>query len=97
MSSISSYISTLKKQVALLLSKYKALSVYNEELSHQKSHLLERVKCLENEIQELKKRIEVVNVVEGISLKEGESASFARIKVNNLIRQIDKCISLLNE
>jgi len=97
MSSISSYISTLKKQVSLLLSKYQALSVYNEELSHQKLDLLERVKGLENEIQELKKRVEVVNVVEGISLKEGESASFARIKVNNLIRQIDKCISLLNE
>ena len=97
MNSISSYISTLKKQVSLLLSKYQALSVYNEELSQQKLDLLERVKCLENEIQELKKRVEVVNVVEGISLKEGESASFARIKVNNLIRQIDKCISLLNE
>ena len=97
MNSISSYISTLKQQVSLLLSKYQELSVYNKELHHQKSDLLERVKSLENEIQELKKRVDVVNVVQGISVKEGESASFARTKVNHLIRQIDKCISLLNE
>jgi len=97
MSSITSYISNLKEQISLLLSKYQKLSTYNDELNHQKIDLLERIKFLENEIQELKKRVEVVHVVKGISVKEGESAGFARLKVNNLIREIDKCISLLNE
>jgi len=97
MSSITSYIATLKKQVSLLLSKYQQLSECNDELNRQKLDLLERIKSLENEIQALNKRVEVVDVVKGISVKEGESAGFARLKVNNLIRQIDKCISLLNE
>ena len=97
MSSVTSYIATLKKQVSLLLSKYQQLSESNDELSYQKLDLLKRIKSLENEIQALKKRVEVVDVVKGISAREGESAGFARLKVNNLIRQIDKCISLLNE
>tara|TARA_B100000427_G_scaffold318873_1_gene316516 strand:+ start:553 stop:846 length:294 start_codon:yes stop_codon:yes gene_type:complete len=97
MSSIPSYISALKKQISLLLSKYQELTVSHDVLHHEKSNLLERVKSLENEIQELKKHVEVAHVVKGISVKEGESAGFARLKVNNLIREIDKCISLLNE
>ena len=97
MSSISSYISSLKKRVTLLLSKYQALSISNEELNHEKVNLLEKIKYLEQEVQECKKRAEVIDVVQGMRLKEGDSAGFARVKVNNLIRQIDKCISLLNE
>ena len=97
MSSISPYISTLKKQISLLLSKYQELTVSNDVLNHEKLDLLARIKSLENEIQELKKHVEVARVVKGISIKEGDSAGFARLKVNNLIREIDKCISLLNE
>ena len=97
MSSISSYISTLKKQISLLLSKYQELTVSNDVLHHEKLDLLERIKSLENEIQELKQHVEVARVVKGISINEGDSAGFARLKVNNLIREIDKCISLLNE
>ena len=97
MDSISHYILDLKKQVDLLLSRYKELSSRNVDLDAERIHLLKKNDHLENEIKELKKRVEVVDMVQGMSVKDGDSASFARIKVNNLIRQIDKCISLLNE
>ena len=97
MNSISPYILDLKKQINLLLSRYNELILNNEALKNEKLGLLEQVVCLEDEIKELKKRIEVVDVVQGISKKDDDSTSFARVRVNNLIRQIDKCISLLNE
>ena len=38
-----------------------------------------------------------VDIAKGIVIKDDDSVDFARGRVNNLIRQIDKCISLLNE
>ena len=52
---------------------------------------------MENKIRELQKRVEVVDLVQGISMQDGNHNSFARDRLNNLIRQIDQCISLLNE
>jgi len=97
MDSISHYVFDLKEQVALLLSKYKELRSSNVDLDGQRMNLLKKINYLENEIKVLKKRVEVVDVVQGMRMKDGDSANFARVKVNTLIRQIDKCISLLNE
>ena len=58
--------------------------------------LLAKIEDLEVEVKGLKKRIEVVDVTKGISVKNSNSVGFARTRVNNLIREIDKCISLLN-
>tara|TARA_B100000700_G_C14968880_1_gene820265 strand:- start:946 stop:1239 length:294 start_codon:yes stop_codon:yes gene_type:complete len=95
--SISPHILDLKKKINLLLSRHKDLIANNALLKNDKLGLLEKNECLEDEIKELKKRIEVVDVVKGISKEDSDSTSFARVRVNNLIRQIDKCIALLNE
>ena len=63
----------------------------------EKGILISRIKSLENEVKELKKRVEVVDVAKGIGLENSESIHFARMRVNSLIRDIDKCITLLNE
>ena len=52
---------------------------------------------LEGEVKILTKRVEVVDLVQGVDLKDKDAMIFARKRVNNLIRGIDKCISLLNE
>ena len=59
--------------------------------------LMKKHEALEIEVKELKKRIEVVDLTKGISVKNSNSVDFARTRVNNLIREIDKCISLLND
>ena len=96
MKPISNYIFDLRKQVSTLLANYKELKINKEKLSGEKIMLLQKVENLEAEIKELKKRVEVVDVVQGMTSKDNVS-NFARNKVNGLIREIDKCISLLNE
>ena len=91
------YIIDLKNEVDVILSKYKDQKEKNVSLSIERQKLLARVDDLENQIKELKERVEVVDVVKGMSAVESDSVSFARGRVNGLIRQIDKCISLLNE
>ena len=60
-------------------------------------NLSKQILVLKEEVKELKKRLEVINVVKGIDLKNGDAMGFARNRVNTLIREIDKCISLLND
>jgi len=95
--SILSQIIDLKKRVSLLASRYVDVKERNVDLENDKLVLMSKIQGLENEIKELKKRVEVVDVVKGISFENSESIHFARTRVNSLIRDIDKCITLLNE
>ena len=97
MDSILPYITDLKNEIDVLLSKHKDEKEKSLNFLSDKKKLLERIDDLENEIKELKERVEAVDVVKGMSIKDDDSVSFARGRVNNLIRQIDQCISLLNE
>jgi hypothetical protein len=95
--SILPQIIDLKKRVSLLTSRYVDVKERNVVLENDKVVLISKIQGLENEIKELKKRVEVVDVAKGISLENSESVHFARTRVNSLIRDIDKCITLLNE
>ena len=97
MDSILPQIIDLKKRVSLLTSRYVDVKERNVVLENDKVVLISKIQGLENEIKELKKRVEVVDVAKGISLENSESVHFARTRVNSLIRDIDKCITLLNE
>ncbi len=97
MDSILAQIIDLKKKMSLLASRYVNVKERNVGLENDKVVLIRKVQGLENEIKELRKRVEVVDVAKGISLENSDSVSFARTRVNSLIRDIDKCIVLLNE
>ena len=97
MDSILTQIIDLKKHVLALT--YRCANDDDQIFLLEKDNVFLKTKIqgLENEIKELKKRVEVVDVVKGIGLENSDSVSFARTRVNNLIRDIDKCITLLNE
>ena len=97
MNSILPHISDLKKKISSLVAAYTELTQEKLNLQRDKVNLEERVENLEQKLIDLKKRVEVVDVIQGIDLKDGESIAFARKRVNNLIRDIDKCIALLND
>lgn len=95
--SILTQILDLKKHVLALRSRCADDIDQIAYLEQDNVVLKRKIQGLESEIKELKKRVEVVDVVKGMSLENSASVSFARTRVNNLIRDIDKCITLLNE
>ena len=97
MNSVLPYIIDLKKKIDFLISGYNQQKEKNIILDNEKTVLLAKISDLETEIQTLKKRAEIVDMAKGIGVKDDHSISFARSRVNTLIRQIDKCISLMNE
>ena len=92
-----SHIVDLKRKIGLLVANYENTKEENLKLRHDKQQMGEMINRLEQEVKDLKKRVEVVDLVQGVDLKDKDAMIFARKRVNNLIRDIDKCISLLNE
>ncbi|MBL4654933.1 MAG: hypothetical protein JKY33_03815 [Bacteroidia bacterium] len=64
------------------------LHTENKELKLQNETFSDKLKSLEEE----NKKIKIVNAVKGT-----ESSTEVKLKINEFVREIDKCIALLNE
>tara|TARA_B100000965_G_C18962548_1_gene486140 strand:- start:45 stop:341 length:297 start_codon:yes stop_codon:yes gene_type:complete len=95
--SIVPYVNDLKKKFLLLMKKYESVLELRDSMLVENKNLSNKVLNLEKEILQLKKRVEVVNIAKGFDELDINSSNIARERVNNLIRDIDKCIALLNE
>ena len=97
MNVITTHIIDLKKSITLLVNKYIHDKKVNENLEKDKNNLVKKNQDLEEKIKELKKRVEMIDVVKGIGFNDGSSVELAKKRVNSLIREVDKCMCLLNE
>lgn len=95
--SISLYVSELKKKLVLLLQNYNNLIIEKKSLQDKNHELNTQVLQLQTNIEKLKKNIEVVNIANSFDNTISSSSQIGRNRVNYLIREIDKCIALLNE
>ena len=88
-------ISNLKSNILRLRSLYEKEKEANALLKNDKSDLSVKLNKKEEENLSLETKLNVLKLAKSIS---GENNDFqdAKVKVNNLVREIDKCIALLN-
>jgi hypothetical protein len=67
----------------------------NQELIVQNEALQKEVHHKQSVINELKEKNQKMALVKGI-LAESETSDDARVRINRIVREIDKCIALLN-
>ena len=70
----------------------------NQELKHRESEIIELKKNLafrEEQLDNLQKEHEALKVAVAMGTAEGSSTD-AKKKINELVREIDKCMALLN-
>jgi chromosome segregation ATPase len=96
---------TFMKDLELLVSgiEYKVrkltgqMEVLKEELNRvelEKQNLEKVVREKRNEVKTLEEKIKLINVAK--SIESGKDSAQAKQKINELMREIDKCIGLLN-
>ena len=78
--------------VKAMLQEQKGL---NQDLNVQNEALQRDVQQKQSRIDELEERNQKLSLVKGI-LAESENSDEARMKINRIVREIDKCIALLN-
>ena len=85
----------LNRKIDELLSKYNSLRNETAELKKDNSVLNEVVHERETVIKDLEAKNERIKLT-GALLGEGENAIEAKKKITELVREIDKCVALLN-
>jgi len=68
---------------------------HNKELSVQNLALQQDVQQKQSQIEELEEKNQKLSLVKSI-MAESENSEDARIRINKIVREIDKCIALLN-
>lgn len=86
----------LSANIKRLFQEYKALKSENRMLMDRMNVLNGEVVRNEQEIKELKEKIEKITIANRI-LAGNDKDGVAKKRINTLIREIDRCIALLNK
>ena len=89
-------VSELRGQISRLISLYRDLKLEKEELVREKMNLLEQVESLTKENDELKHQYDTIKLAKTFAVNTGDSQQ-AKNKISQIVREIDKCIALLNK
>ncbi len=88
-------VSRINEQVLELLDQHHILRGERTELQTQNAELLESIEELKTEIDQLKEQIVKLKIAKSLTDKEGSTE--VKAKVEELLREIDKCVGLLNQ
>jgi len=89
-------ISTLNDNIIELKGQYNNIIKENTELKDKLLTLTKQLNIKENENENIINNYESLKMAKTIAASSGD-AHDAKIKINRLVREIDKCISLLNK
>ena len=88
-------INSLKEKIKSFISLYDKLKDENSSLTKENSELKNKNIEKDNIIKELEEKYETLKIAKTVTTSSGSSHD-AKIKVNRIVREIDKCIALLN-
>ncbi|MFO7844350.1 MAG: hypothetical protein R6V16_11120 [Bacteroidales bacterium] len=86
----------LKEKVNKVFKLYERLKTENAALLKQKNELKKELKDKESELEFLKNKYHKLKLAKSILASTGDKHD-AKIKINRIVREIDKCIALLNK
>lgn len=93
--SINTTLSNIELKVNKLINSYKELSLLNSNIDNEKHRLKVELSKKEIEINSLKEKIKLMNISKSVDVSS-EDIKNTRMKINSYVREIDKCIALLN-
>ena len=89
-------LGNLKQRIKSVVSLYEDQKSKNNALRDKNLALTERIVVLENKLDELDKKYENIKIAKVLSSVPGEDVHETKLQVNRIVREIDKCIALLN-
>lgn len=89
-------LNALKKKIEIIISKYESLLSDNLLLSERLEKCKQSLENSNNKIKELEQKIDNLQLIEAFKTSSGDVRE-AKQNIGKLVREIDKCISLLND
>lgn len=94
MADMSELVSGIEEKIYRLINIHQATLAETDKVRIEFESCKKKLEEQKLNIEELEKRLNVLKTVKGLENKEGTVEAKARI--NQLLREIDKCIGLLN-
>jgi predicted RNase H-like nuclease (RuvC/YqgF family) len=88
--------SSLRQRIKTLISMYESQKVKSNDLQKKNLDLHAEVERLERKLNELEKKHDNLKIAKVLSSIPGEDVHETKLQVNRIVREIDKCIALLN-
>ena len=88
--------SSLRQKIKSVVSLYEDQKSKASTFQNKNMELTEKVIVLENKLEELNKKYENLKIAKVLSSVPGEDVHETKLQVNKIVREIDKCIALLN-
>jgi chromosome segregation ATPase len=92
---IETHIKSVNEKLQQLLKNHNALKKENDNLKATLKKVIEKEEDSKSKIQELEQKVSILKTASG-QMSEGEQKEFEK-RVNQYIKEIDKCIGLLSE
>lgn len=89
-------IGLLREKIEKLINLYEQAKADNVELNSKNETLLKKLEEKEQEIESVQIKYENLRLAKTVSASSEDSHE-AKIKINRIVREIDKCIALLNK
>lgn len=89
-------VGKLKKEIQRIISAYETAASENRSLQESLSLARNELETSKTTIKELEKRIESLQLTEAFRAS-AQDVKEARQKIGKIVKEIDKCISLLND
>ena len=86
----------INQKIDRLIAKHEALKNENQLLKQQLNDAANVVKVKDQVIDKLNEQIKVLSMAKSLSGDDSGANKDMKLKINELVREIDKCISLLN-
>lgn len=95
MGDLNTYISGLTKRAEKLVKNQTQLVADNKKLKQQNADLQNLVSEQKNTLTQLEEQNKVVKIAKAVTEDDGDRLE-QRKRLNELVREVDKCIALLN-
>lgn len=93
MKDLSLQVSSIKAKAEKLVEKYQLLEEENEVLSVKMENIKQELEEKSQQVLELNNKIKLLKIAKNV---DGESTKEVKLKINEMVREIDKCIAQIN-
>ena len=93
--SLNNLISNIEIKLNNLLTSYEEVKSINSNLNQNNADLISELEQKNKEIDELKDKIKIMSISKSVDASKGD-IRLTKLKINEYIREIDKCIAQLN-
>ena len=89
-------INSIEIKVGRFIEKYNQLQLEKSDLQENKDALNAKLQEKEKQIVVLQDKVKLMNISKSVDTDK-EDVKATRLKINEYVREIDKCIALLNK